>query len=200
MQTPILLSMLAAGGAFRLESVVSRAASQVQAEFGSNFSVIEAFACATYLCEGRVPMQTATAARFMRIVFTHPHETTPNIEAAANISVSRVAVELRMHTQPFLQDNATGSFPPKSNISFEDAFVALKARLPERAAWQVSFRRPLHPCASEDLFQMSLTGATGSGSEILVASLGVQTGKLCKGFITQHVALPICGAPDCWGA
>ena len=112
-----------------------------------------------------------------------------------NLSASPITIDLTRHDEPFIQDNYTSGFPPASGLTFAQGFKALVDELGTAAAPnQMSFRRPLHPCATEDLFQFNVYNR----SEYGVISLGLLTQKLCKGFITQRVDIKMCPEPTCW--
>jgi hypothetical protein len=183
-----------------LEAVVKESAARVQNTFGTGFTLIEAFACAEYQCARRAPMHSAAAAGFMRLVFTKTHQTAPNVAAFANISETGVQIALEWHDVPFIQDNYTAGFPPASGDTFESVFRTLTSKAGAGAlAWQVTFRRPLHPCVTEDSFQCSLVAPVlKNGSQVDVVSLGVTSSKLCAGFVTEHVEMAMCPEPDCW--
>ena len=184
-----------------LEEVVAQTSAKVADTFGANFTIIEAFACAEFLCAGQKAMNSSADAGFMRAVFTHPRSTAPNVAAYVNISAAAgVHVRLEWHDEPFIEDNHTSTFPPASGISFASAFATLGAKAGVQAQpWQVSFRRPLHPCSSEDVFQFSLTeDVVKNGTRARVVSLGSHTAKLCTGFVTQPVELSMCPKPNCW--
>ena len=115
-----------------------------------------------------------------------------------NLTKNPVGIALTRYDEPFMQDNYTAGFPPASRLTFAEAFTTLLQKLgPGTEAKQMTFRRPLHPCASEDLFQFNLYNSTAAG-EAGVASIGLVSTKLCKGFITQPVGLKMCAAPSCW--
>mmetsp|Transcript_70106 Transcript_70106/g.192422 ORF Transcript_70106/g.192422 Transcript_70106/m.192422 type:complete len:151 (+) Transcript_70106:260-712(+) len=142
-------------------------------------------------------MHSLSDATFMRAVYTRGHSTAPNVEAVVNLSTTPVNITLFPHTEPFLQDNYTAGFPPTSGITFAKALDTLRRKLgPDKfAPLQMTFRRPLHPCASEDLFQFNLANDTVTP----VVSLGLVSAELCKGFITQRVDMKMCLQPSCWG-
>lgn len=145
------------------------------------------------MCKAR--MDTLGNATFMRAVYTQGHSTTPNVMATVNLSAAPIDITIKRYDEPFMQDNYTAGFPPK--ITFSDAFTHLLRTLGKGASpKQMTFRRPLHPCASEDLFQFELYNQ----SEVAVASLGLASAELCEGFITQHVGMKMCPEPHCWGS
>ena len=117
-----------------------------------------------------------------------------------NLTSVPVNITLTRFDEPFMQDNYTAGFPPASRLTFAEAFDTLLQKLgPGAAPKQLTFRRPLHPCASEDLFQFSLYNSTAAGvGEAGVASIGLVSTRLCKGFVTQPVGLKMCAIPSCW--
>ena len=142
-------------------------------------------------------MRSLSDATFMRAVYTRGHSTAPNVEAVVNLSTTPINITLVPHNEPFLQDNYTAGFPPSSGITFAKALDTLRVKLgPDQSPLQMTFRRPLHPCASEDLFQFNLANDIVAP----VVSLGLVSGALCKGFITQRVDMKMCRQPSCWRA
>lgn len=172
-----------------LEGVLADVGAQVRQKFGNISVLIEALVC--HADCGRQPMQSLADAGFMRAVYTPVNNTRPNIMAAINLTASPFTVKFAEHQEPFLQDDFTGPFPPRSNLTFESAFARLEAKLPTpKAIYQMTFRKPVNPCTTEDLYQFNVEGGN-------VMSIGVDSLNVCVGFITQKAKIKWCPPPVC---
>ncbi|CAJ1392968.1 unnamed protein product [Effrenium voratum] len=175
-----------------LEDALENVTSQVTAKFGANFTLIEALACRNQFCAQKhtETMAELSEARFMRVVFIDGIRTTPNIEA--QLDLSTMAAKLIRHEEPFTEDAVLAAWPPVSGLTFEKSFARIRSYM-DASVQQVTFRRVVHPCASEDLFQFELN--TDLGPRII--SVGASSGNICSGFITEKVDLKMCPDPVC---
>merc|ERR1712039_524789 len=129
-------------------------------------------------------------ATFMRAVFTPPRSTFPNVAAFINLQTSPPTTRFEYHTAPFMADNPTKGFPPPSQMTFEAAWSKLKSAVPGADVTEVTWRRPIHPCVSEDLYQFMLErDVPGHGS---VVSIGTETNKTCYGQATRLLPIKLC--------
>lgn len=176
------------------ESVISGVQARVRKQYGSKMTLIEALVCREYLCfRGNGSLNTPGDATFMRAVFITGTNTAPNVEALVNITEVPPAMTLNYHTEPFVQDNNTQGFPPRSNMTFESAWAMVAARVPKTGFAEVSWRRPLHPCVSEDLFQFQFDHPFEQQG---VMSVGSSSGKACFGFVTNPVYSKFCNGSE----
>mmetsp|Transcript_25399 Transcript_25399/g.55504 ORF Transcript_25399/g.55504 Transcript_25399/m.55504 type:complete len:205 (-) Transcript_25399:132-746(-) len=182
------------GALSTLEEALANVTSQVTNKFGKNFTLIEALVCKNHFCQQKTTdtMKTMSDASYMRAVYGHGIQTSPNIEAQVNLS--SLEVNLIRHNEPFIEDNPSATWPPISQLTFEAAFARIRSQM-DVAVEQATFRRPLHPCVSEDLFQFELIPDIG---EPKILSVGTSSGKLCTGFITEKVDRAMCPEPNCY--
>lgn len=186
-----------ASAAATFESMISQVTQEVQAKYGANMTILEALACGDQLCvQGNASMHRANDAHFMRVVYTAgAHYTAPNVVATVCINMgSSPAVNLTYHTDAFTQDNFTEGFPPASNITFESAWAVVAKVVPNARFTQVTWRRPLHPCVSEDLFQFQFDRLVEQQWPLM--SVGASSGKACFGFVTNPVQSKFCSEPE----
>eukprot|EP00435_Cladocopium_sp_Y103_P012861 s2477_g3.t1 len=162
------------GALSTLEDALANVTSQVTKKFG-NFTLslgkqsekrcvtmIEALVCKNHFCQQKATdtMKTMSDASYMRAVYGHGIQTSPNIEAQVNLSS--------------LEDNPSATWPPISQLTFEAAFARIRSHM-DVAVEQATFRRPLHPCVSEDLFQFELIPDIGEPK--ILSVLGVEVRK-----------------------
>merc|ERR1719188_1986174 len=144
-------------------------------------------------------MHSSTDVGFMRAVYTPPHATFPNVAAYINITASQPAISFEYHAKdPFVEDDRTKGFPPANNLTFESAWSMLNEKAPQVGVTQVTWRRPVNPCVSEDLFQFNLDRTVPAHGGVI--SIGIESKKVCYGFVTQVVQIPYCEKshpPDC---
>jgi hypothetical protein len=179
------------------EDIISEATLKVHREVDPSFEPIEVLAChhnplaheENCLRQGPA-MKRLEDARYMRIVYFLPRMTRPNVEATVNLTTTPLDIRLHVHKRPFMEDDHTDGFPPPAGETFETAIQKVYQALGEVTYLSVSWRRPVHPCTSEDLFQFAL--ANGD-----ILSVGASSGKACVGFITNTVDLPMCDEPVC---
>ena len=212
----LLISSPLSHAAVTMESAVANALGITLRTF-PNFTdptVIEVAACrddpvkANMSCLQMAPMSSAKDIGFARTVFTHSDYTAPNVEALIGglrgSSISNTTTQLIYHRDPFVEDNTTAGFPVPSGFTLATGVEVMQSLIKsytngtgDTSFITVSFRRPLHPCASEDLFQFTLnsdpSGLPGKG---FIYSVGVASGRLCRGFITNPVDLKFCKAPE----
>eukprot|EP00434_Breviolum_minutum_P015692 symbB.v1.2.013825.t1/scaffold990.1/size146246/7 len=173
-----------------LEEALANVTSQVTGKFGNSFTLIEALVCKNHFCEQKATdtMKMLSDASYMRAVYSHGIQTSPNVEAQVNLT--SLEMKLFHHDEPFIED----PWPPVSQLTFEAAFARIRSQM-DVGVQQVTFRRPLHPCVSEDLFQFELIPDIG---EPKILSVGTSSGKLCVGFITEKVDRAMCPEPNCY--
>jgi len=184
-----------------LESIVALATAQVQQKYGKEFGLIEVLACKQFQCaRGDDSMKSTADAGFIRATYTPPHKTTPNVAAYINITGSQPAISFEYHAKdPFIGDEPTKGFPPASMVTFESAWSMLDQKGLNVGVTQVTWRHPVEPCCSEDLFMFNLDRVVPGHSKII--SVGTESKKACFGFVTNQVPLPFCKGkeykPDC---
>merc|ERR1712151_241311 len=99
------------------------------------------------------------------------------------------------HSDPFMQDNFTDNAAVA--MTLEKAWTMIQSAVPGVGVTQATFRRPLYPCISEDLFQFNLDRVVPGHGPVM--SVGAETKKACFGSYTKVVDIPFCEArkPDC---
>lgn len=169
---------------------------------GEDWVLHEAYACprdpsVAGPCKNQDAIATLGEAEYMHAVFVPRGKTFPFIEAEVDLTSSPPGVMLRLRQDYFLQnDHHTKGFPPPSNVTFEKAMEKLRAAVPGATACMVTWRKPLHPCVSEDLFQFMLS--KDSSVEGSVVSVGTETGNVCSGYVTEASSLKMCPEPICF--
>ena len=182
---------LPSGASDKLEVVIENVRTEVQQQFasvvGSDPWLIEVFV------SKETPMEALMDAEFMRAVFTpSAGHTAPSVEARVDLTASPPSVEYLSHEGPFLGNGVHGGFPPQNGMTFAAAWNMMQLSRPGTQPRQVVFRKPVHPCVSEDLYIFS-------GG--FIASVGVNSSNVCDG--TMTIELPHfawCGTPQCFNA
>lgn len=168
---------------------------------GEDWVLLEAYAChqdpaINGPCLSQEPIADMGQAEYMHAVFVPRGLTVPNIEALMDLRTSPPGLALTFHQEPFLQDFEPKAFPPASGVTFAGALEKLRATMPGAKMKQASFRKPVHPCATEDLFQFVLSMDTDTEGSVM--SVGVETGSVCMGFVTETSDLKMCDDPVCF--
>ncbi|CAE7791463.1 unnamed protein product [Symbiodinium sp. CCMP2592] len=138
-------------------------------------------------------MKWVSDAGFLRAIWTPAPATSPSIEARINLTASSPRVQILHHDDPFMEDSLVASWPPISGLTFELAMKRLR-KLTDQGVMQMTFRRPLHPCVSEDLYQFEMMPAW---NDLAVLSIGTSSYNICHGFITEKLDYKLCPDPTC---
>ena len=145
--------------------------------------------CSSEECVG--PLESASDVGWFRAVFALPNRTAPTVGAFVHTDTWKTP-RFEYHSDPFVENNYTVGFP--APVAFEEAINMLLVGgagfTGAKSFSQVTFRRPLYPCVSEDLMQFE----TEVGQ---IFSVGTQSKRLCDGITTQDVPLPMCAPANC---
>jgi hypothetical protein len=202
---PLLILRASSSPRPQLEAVLEELGSRVRQQYGANLTaVMEAFVChedpatSGLGCWEQMPMKSLAEANFMRAAFTPSGLTAPHVLAYVNLAEFPNGTEMVYSHKSFNGNARPGPFPPASNLTFESALLKMRGFLPSATLLhQVTWRQPLHPCVSEDLFQFVL--AENPAHDDFIVSIGVNTLNVCYGDVTERIeGREWCDPPQCF--